>query len=152
MSKKVVGNKNADYCVIATGPDVCQVGNAIVPFDSFQQLSAEASYVSTVRVNGVPTLTVGSVIKGTQGNAGSGLISGTSLGAGNCIITSGSPTVRFCGQSAAYHGSDVMMNNNNVPGRLYSEEKISPKANDAINIPKDIPEKTNLRKKCLIKK
>ncbi|MGC6643330.1 hypothetical protein ACP0G5_27230, partial [Escherichia coli] len=87
--------------------------------------------VSTVRVNGVPTLTVGSVIKGTQGNAGSGLISGTSLGAGNCIITSGSPTVRFCGQSAAYHGSDVMMNNNNVPGRLYSEEKISPKANDA---------------------
>ncbi|HEI8753899.1 TPA: DUF4150 domain-containing protein [Proteus mirabilis] len=144
MSKKVVGNKNADYCVIATGPDVCQVGNAIVPFDSFQQLSAEASYVSTVRVNGVPTLTVGSVIKGTQGNAGSGLISGTSLGAGNCIITSGSPTVRFCGQSAAYHGSDIMMNNNNVPGRLYSEEKISPKANDAINIPKDIPEKNKL--------
>ncbi|WP_317988217.1 DUF6531 domain-containing protein [Proteus vulgaris] len=141
MTKKIVGNKNADYCVIATGPDVCQVGNVVVPFDSFQQLSAEKTYVSTVRVNGVPTLTVGSVIKGTQGNTGSGIISGTSLGRGNCVITSGSPTVRFCGQSAAFHGSDVLMNNNNVPGRLYSEEKARQKANEATEISAEAPPK-----------
>lgn len=90
-------------------------------------------------MNGVPTLTVGSVIKGTQGNTGSGIISGTSLGRGNCVITSGSPTVRFCGQSAAFHGSDVMMNNNNVPGRLYSEEKALQKANEATEISTEVP-------------
>lgn len=124
MTKKVVGNKNADYCVVSSGPDVCQVGNSLVPFDSFQQLGAEQTYVKTVRVNGVPTLTVGSVIKGTQGNAGSGIISGTSLGGGDCVITSGSPTVNFCGNAAAFHGSDVMMNNNNVPGILHTLEKV----------------------------
>ncbi len=123
MTKKVVGNKNADYCVVSSGPDVCQVGNSVIPFDSFQQLGAEQTYVKTVRVNGVPTLTVGSVIKGTQGNAGSGIISGTSRGSGDCVITSGSPTVSFCKKPAAFHGSDVMMNNNNVPGVLYTLEK-----------------------------
>ncbi|MCK9791248.1 RHS repeat-associated core domain-containing protein [Providencia sp. CIM-Carb-044] len=121
--KKVVGNKKGDYCVVSSGPDVCKVGNSVVPFDSYQQLSSEQSYVKSVRVNGVPTLTVGSVIKGTQSNAGSGIISGTSQGGGNCVITSGSPTVRFCGNAVAYHGSDVMMNNGNVPGLLYTVEK-----------------------------
>ena len=134
MTKKVVGNKNADYCVVSSGPDVCQVGNSLVPFDSFQQLGAEQTYVKTVRVNGVPTLTVGSVIKGTQGNAGSGIISGTSLGRGDCVITSGSPTVNFCGKPASFHGSAVMMNNNNAPGLLYSAEKIHNIAEEAATI------------------
>ncbi|EPZ0169271.1 RHS repeat-associated core domain-containing protein [Providencia stuartii] len=132
--KKVVGNKNGDYCVVSSGPDVCKVGNSFVPFDSYQDLSSEETYVQSVRVNGVPTLTVGCIIKGTQGNAGSGIISGTSQGSGDCVITSGSPTVRFCGNAAAYHGSDVMMNNNNVPGLLYTVEKALQVAKEAKNI------------------
>ncbi|MGG4608508.1 RHS repeat-associated core domain-containing protein [Providencia sp. Me31A] len=135
--KKVVGNKNGDYCVVSSGPDVCKVGNSVVPFDSYQQLSSEQSYVKSVRVNGVPTLTVGSIIKGTQSNAGSGIISGTSQGSGDCIITSGSPTVRFCGNAAAYHGSDVLMNNGNVPGLLYTVEKVLDIAKEAALIDGD---------------
>ncbi|MEX5898443.1 hypothetical protein AB6H17_17385 [Proteus vulgaris] len=51
--------------------------------------------------------------------------------------------MRFCGQSAAFHGSDVLMNNNNVPGRLYSEEKARQKANEATEISAEAPPKTS---------
>lgn len=121
MAEKHIGNRQSNYVVVSTAPDVCKVGDALVPFDSFQDLSHEKSYVTHVRARGQPILTVGSVIAGTQSNAGKGVSSGTSLGNGDCQILTGVPHIKCKGMPIARHGSLVAMNNGNTLGTLYTQ-------------------------------
>lgn len=118
MADKHIADGESGFLAVSSTPDVCKVGNAAVPFDSFQRLSSEKQYSATVRARGFSVLNVGSVISGTLSNAGSGVMSGTSLGSGDCIILSGSPTVRVEGKAVARHNSDVGMNNQNCLGKL----------------------------------
>ncbi|MDH1125690.1 polymorphic toxin type 15 domain-containing protein [Enterobacter sp. GD03975] len=118
MADKHIADGEAGFQAVNSTPDVCKVGNAVVPFDCFQRLSSEKQYSTTVRARGFSVLNVGSVISGTQSNAGSGVMSGTSLGSGDCTILTGSATVRVEGKPVARHGSDVGMNNLNCLGKL----------------------------------
>lgn len=121
MAEKHIGIRESQYVVLSTAPDVCMVGIVPVPFDSFQDLSYEKSYISNVRARGKSILTVGSVIAGTQSNAGMGIISGTSLDKGDCEILTGVAHIKCKGKAIARYGSLVMMNNGNTIGTLYTQ-------------------------------
>jgi uncharacterized Zn-binding protein involved in type VI secretion len=121
MAEKHIGSQESQYMVISTAPDVCMVGIVPVPFDSFQDLSHIKSYVTNVRARGKPILTVGSVIAGTQSNAGKGISSGTSLGNGDCTIITGVPHIKCKGMPVARQDSLVAMNNGNTVGKLYTQ-------------------------------
>lgn len=118
MADKHVADGEPGFMAINSTPDVCKVGNTVVPFDCFQYLSSKKQYAATVKARGFSVLNVGSVIAGTKSNAGSGVVSGTSLGSGDCIILTGSPTVRVEGKPIARHDSSVGMNNQNCLGKL----------------------------------
>lgn len=118
MADKHVADGESGFMAINSTPDACKVGNTVVPFDCFQYLSSKKQYATTVKARGFSVLNVGSVIAGTKSNAGSGVVSGTSLGSGDCVILTGSPTVRVEGKPIARHGSSVGMNNQNCLGKL----------------------------------
>jgi hypothetical protein len=99
-------------------PDFCQVGDNIIPFDISRTLDNECRYVDSVFAWGEKVLAVDSVIDGVDGDAGSGIHSGTSLKSGDCEVISGSPTVRAEGKCIARHLDLVWMNNHNTIGRL----------------------------------
>ncbi|SUC40891.1 Rhs family protein [Proteus mirabilis] len=40
------------FKVVATTPDVCQVGCSAIPFDSFQSLDAQKQYALSVKARG----------------------------------------------------------------------------------------------------
>lgn len=121
MAEKHIGSQESQYMAISTAPDVCMVGIVPVPFDSFQDLSHIKSYVTNVRARGKPILTVGSVIAGTQSNAGKGICSGTSLSNGDCTIITGVPHIKCKGKPVARQDSLVAMNNGNTVGKLYTQ-------------------------------
>ncbi|MEY0975086.1 RHS repeat-associated core domain-containing protein [Providencia rettgeri] len=122
MSDKHIGDAEGGFKAVSSAPDVCKVGNAVVPFDSYQSLNHIKKFATSVRARGALTLNVGSIIAGSQSNAGSGVMSGTSQGSGDCIILTGSTSVRIEGQPAAMHGSLVAMNNKNTLGTLITNE------------------------------
>lgn len=121
MAEKHIGSQESQYRVISIAPDVCLVGIIPVPFDSFQDLSYQKSYVTNVRARGKPILTVGCEIAGTQSNAGKGISSGTSLGSGDCTIMTGVPHIKCKGKPVARQDSLVAMNNGNTVGKLYTQ-------------------------------
>ncbi|MFO6300376.1 PAAR-like domain-containing protein [Rahnella selenatireducens] len=121
MAEKHIGSQESQYRVISIAPDVCMVGITAVPFDSFQDLSHQKSYVTNVRARGKPILTVGCEIAGTQSNAGKGISSGTSLGSGDCTIMTGVPHIKCKGKPVARQDSLVAMNNGNTVGKLYTQ-------------------------------
>lgn len=123
MGSYHIGDGECRFKVVCSSPDVCEVGGDKVPFDSYQTLDSERQYSSTVWARGCRALNVGSVIAGTQSNAGKGVISGTSQGTGDCVILTGSPTVTIEGRPVAYHGSVVGVNNHNCLGKLYTKIK-----------------------------
>ncbi|MFZ4701833.1 MAG: PAAR-like domain-containing protein, partial [Candidatus Methylumidiphilus sp.] len=121
MADKHIADGESAFKAVSSAPDVCLVGNSPVPFDSFQILSAQRKYAATVKARGEHVLTIGSVIAGTQGNAGSGVISGTSLGSGDCTLLTGAGSVKAEKMPIARHLSDVSMNNGNTLGKLYTQ-------------------------------
>jgi hypothetical protein len=127
MADKHIADGESTFKAIASGPDACRVGNQVVPFESMQTLNKQKLYNPHTKARGEPILTVGSVIGGTQSNAGQGVVSGTALGSGDVIVTSGSPTVKANSQPIARHLSDVAMNNANAAGKLYTQE-VAPNA------------------------
>ena len=143
MADKHIADGESTFKAIASGPDACQVGNQVVPFDSMQTLDQQKLYNPNTKARGEPILTVGSVIEGTQGNAGQGVVSGTSLGSGNVIVTSGSPTVKANGQPVARHLSDVAMNNGNNAGKLYTQAAIPNAPIEGHRTPCNNPPKTS---------
>lgn len=122
MADKHIADGESAFLAVNSSPDACQVGDVVVPFDSFQLLSNKKQYSETVWARGFSVLNVGSVIAGTQSNAGKGVISGTSLSSGDCTVLSGSPTVSVEGKAVALHGSMVGMNNMNCQGTLLTKQ------------------------------
>jgi Domain of unknown function (DUF4150) len=70
----------------------------------------QAAYSHTVFARGEKVLMVDSIVKGVAGNAGSGVRSGVSLGAGNVKIVAGSQTVFVESRAVARHGDLCEMN------------------------------------------
>jgi hypothetical protein len=131
MAERHVADGESEFVVVCVTPDFCKVGKYVVPFNSFQELSSEKSYITNVKARGERILTVGSAIKGTQGNAGSGIVSGTGLGRGDCVILTGADSVKASGMPVACHGSLVAMNNSNAFGRLYTMQRaFAPKSKE----------------------
>ena len=112
MSKPPIADaETAPFVIVNITPDFCTVDGEVVPFDIVQYLSSElVAYAETVFARGKKTLTMGSVVRSVKGNAGEGVVSGTSLAAGHSIVIEGDPTVRIEGKPAARDGHRVRMN------------------------------------------
>ena len=121
MADKHIADGESTFKSVCSAPDACLVGKDVIPFDSFQELSKQKQYAQKVNARGQHVLTVGSVIAGTQSNAGNGVVSGTSGEGGDCIVLTGADNVNAHGQPIARHLSDVAMNNGNTAGKLYTQ-------------------------------
>ena len=111
MATKHIADAESTFKVLNIDPDMCFVNGAVVPFEIYRELPPEKSnYAHTVHARGCMVLHVGSVTQGVIGDAGSGVISGVSQGAGNNIIRTGAQTVRVEGALVARHDDLVGMN------------------------------------------
>lgn len=112
MSEEMhIADAEAQFMVINVAPDFCIVGDQVVPFDIVSILPPEkAAYSHTVFARDEKVLMVGSIVQGVRGNAGRGVRSGVSLGAGNVKVVAGSPTVFVESRAVARHGDLCEMN------------------------------------------
>lgn len=109
--EKHIADAESRFMVVNVAPDFCIVGNQVIPFDIVSVLPPEkAAYAQTVFAHSEKVLMVDSVVKGVVGNAGRGVRSGVSLGAGNVKIVSGSQTVFVESRAVARHGDLCEMN------------------------------------------
>jgi len=111
MGKNHIADGEAEFLAVNVTPDFCIVEGQVVPFDIYQELSSErSSYAGSVNARGEKVLKVGSVLAGVIGNAGAGILSGTSLASGDVLVAKGSSTVHVEGQPVARHDDLVLMN------------------------------------------
>ncbi len=111
MSDLHIADAEATFKVVNINPDLCFVNGSVVPYEIYRELPPELSdYAHTVHARGEKVLHVNSVTQGVLGDAGSGVISGVSLGGGNNIVVQGSQTVRVEGELCARHLDLVGMN------------------------------------------
>jgi hypothetical protein len=87
---------NAKWVAAVTAPDLCIVGGKPTPFDTAAILSAwdPANPETRVRALTHPVYRVEDRILGVLGNAGSGQVSGVSLGTGHVVMRAPSPPTR----------------------------------------------------------
>ena len=108
---KHIADAEAAFMVVNVTPDFCEVNGTVVPFDIYQRLPPEKSaYSGDVLARSKKTLTVGSVVEGTIGNMGAGVLSGSAQGTGHTLLTEGDPTVLIDGKATVRHGHRCMMN------------------------------------------
>lgn len=111
MAGRHIADAESTWLVVNITPDFCKVGGAVVPFDITRQLPPEKSnYAKKVRARGEKVLHVDSIVKGVDGNAGSGVSSGVSQGGGDTIILEGAKTVRVEGKLCTRHQDLCLMN------------------------------------------
>ncbi|MBS3668075.1 DUF4258 domain-containing protein [Vreelandella boliviensis] len=106
------GNAEARWRALTSYPDFCQVGDKIVGFDSEATLGNPVNYSPNVITAGQRTYRVGDLCQGTEGNAGSGVGSGTSQGSGHVLFLTGQDNVKANGQPVVHDGSECMINCN----------------------------------------
>lgn len=87
-------NDSHEWKAVCSVPDFCKVGNAVVPFDSFATIGNQTQSSPDVKAQGVPVYRVGDLHKGVQGDAGSHVVAGTSLGGGYVKFLSGQSDVK----------------------------------------------------------
>ncbi|WP_437882964.1 DNA/RNA non-specific endonuclease [Pseudomonas sp. LRF_L74] len=90
-------NDSHDWKAVCSTPDFCKVGNAVVPFDSFATIGNQTQSSPDVKAQGVPVYRVGDMHKGVQGDAGSHIVAGTSLGGGYVKFLQGQDNVKVNG-------------------------------------------------------
>lgn len=113
MSAKHIADAETQFLIVSVTPDFCRVGDTVVPFDIVQTLQPEKeSYSKTVFARDEKILLIDSIVRAVKGNAGSGVLSGVSLGTGHSKVTSGSPTLIIEGRKTARHLDEVEMNGN----------------------------------------
>jgi len=111
MATKHIADAESTFKVVNIDPDMCFVNGTVVPFEIYRELPPElCNYSHNVHARGCMVLHVDSVIQGVIGNAGSGVISGVSQGAGNNIILQGAQSVHVNGQRVGRHNDLVGMN------------------------------------------
>jgi hypothetical protein len=111
MAGKHIADAEATWKVCNISPDMCIVGGQVIPFDIYREVPPEKSnYSSNVHARGCKVLHVNSITQGVIGNAGAGVVSGVSQGAGNTIIKEGSKSVHVNGELCARHLDLCWMN------------------------------------------
>jgi hypothetical protein len=112
MSQEMhIADAEAKFMVVNVTPDFCIVGDQVIPFDIVSILPPEkAAYADSVFARGEKVLMIDSIVKGVAGNAGSGVRSGVSLGAGNVQVVSGAQTVFVESRAVARHDDLCEMN------------------------------------------
>ncbi|MDQ1832570.1 hypothetical protein [Massilia scottii] len=98
------------WLVVATEPDLCQVGKCVVAFSSFAQLDYKHAASPDVKARGTPVYRIGDLFKNTQANAGAHIVSGTSLSTGYVQILEGHSNVKVNGIPVARHDSGCRIN------------------------------------------
>jgi hypothetical protein len=110
MATKHIADKEVQFVAVNRKPDVCIVGGKPVPFDISRTLDQAVVHSKTVRARGEWVLRVTDVIQGVDGDAGSGVVSGTSRGGGDVILKTGAESVRADKLIVCRHLSDCEMN------------------------------------------
>jgi hypothetical protein len=110
MATKHIADKESKFVAVCIAPDFCKMGNQIVPFDISRKLDHASVHASKVYARGVPVVRITDVIQGVDGDAGEGVISGTSKGGGDVIIKTGADNVYAQGLLVARHHSLCEMN------------------------------------------
>lgn len=98
------------WLVVATEPDLCQVGKCVVAFNSFAQLDYKYAASPDVKARGTPVYRVGDLFRKTHANAGAHIVSGTSLSTGYVQILEGHSNVKVNGIAVARHDSGCRIN------------------------------------------
>lgn len=111
MSDRHIADAESGFKVVNISPDFCRVNGCVVPFDIYRELPPErANYAKKTNARKEKVLHVNSVIQGVIGNAGSGVSSGVSKGAGDTVIIEGAKSVRVEGELVARHRDLCWMN------------------------------------------
>lgn len=105
-------NDSHEWKAVCSVPDFCKVGNAVVPFDSFATIGNQTQSSPDVKAQGVPVYRVGDLHKGVQGDAGSHVVAGTSLGGGYVKFLSGQNDVKVNGIPLVRQDSACLVNCN----------------------------------------
>lgn len=105
-------NDSHEWKAVCSVPDLCKVGNAVVPFDSFATIGNQTQSSPDVKAQGVPVYRVGDLHKGVQGDAGSHVVAGTSLGGGYVKFLSGQNDVKVNGIPLVRQDSTCLVNCN----------------------------------------
>ncbi|SHL34689.1 DUF4150 domain-containing protein [Phytopseudomonas punonensis] len=105
-------NDSHEWKAVCSVPDFCKVGNAVVPFDSFATIGNQTQSSPDVKAQGVPVYRVGDLHKGVQGDAGSHVVAGTSLGGGHVKFLSGQNDVKVNGIPLVRQDSTCLVNCN----------------------------------------
>ncbi len=106
-----IADAEVEFVVVNVTPDFCRVGKSVVAFDISQNLKPEeANYAKSVFARSERVLMIDSIVDHVKGNAGRGLASGVSLGAGHSKVLQGSGTVIVESRLAARHNDLVEMN------------------------------------------
>lgn len=122
MAEKHIANAEASWQAICVTPDMCKVGKKVIPFDSFRDLSHDMVASPNVNARGTPVYRLSDWVQGTDSNAGSGVVSGTSGAPGHVQMLADDTTVRVNGLICARHETVVLMNNGNTVGRLQTDQ------------------------------
>jgi hypothetical protein len=110
-SGRHVADAESAFFAINVTPDFCRINGKVVPFDIYRELPPERmNYAKKVRARGEKVLHVESVVSGVVGNAGQGVLSGVSQGAGDVVVIEGAESVRVEGYSIARHRDLCLMN------------------------------------------
>lgn len=132
---------NGKWVVAVTAPDVCVVGGKPTPFDTSAILSSwdPANPETRIRALMHPVYRVDDKMLGVLGNAGSGQVSGVSLGTGYVTIQAPSPPTRVVAaqRQIVVDQTPVMVNTNasgggGTPGKIYTDVAAATGATDAV--------------------
>jgi uncharacterized Zn-binding protein involved in type VI secretion len=126
-SSNHIANATA-WRAVCISPDYCKVGNTIVGFDSFAYLTEFVTASPNVTALGRPVYRVGDMTRGVQSDAGSHVISGTSMGSGYVKFLDGQEHVRVNGIPVVRNGSKCLINCDaagagGAIGRVMTEKK-----------------------------
>src|SRR5262245_34279195 len=98
------------WLAVSSAPDFCQVGNSVVPFDSYAIINNNTLASTNVLAQGVPVYRAGDLHQGVQADAGVGISSGTSQASGFAKFLEGQQNVRVNGLPVIRHDSLCLVN------------------------------------------
>jgi len=110
VAEKHIANVEAQWKAVCTTPDVCKVGKKPVPFDSYRDLSNELKASPNVYARGTHVYRLTDWVRGTDGNAGKGVVSQTSQQPGHVRLVGDDTRVKVNGLVCARHDTVVEMN------------------------------------------
>lgn len=121
---------SGEWIAICTEPDYCYVGPKLTPFDPTRRLDAwwMANPDPRVRARTHHVYLDQDKMCGVQGDAGKGIVSGTSLGSGYVTIIAPNPTARvLIGSRPLAHDGTRARLNTNAAGAGGAEGKVQTK-------------------------